>query len=488
MINRLTELLRGFGRPRILVAGDLLLDRYLWGKVERISPEGPIPILHVQREEERPGGAANVAKNLVALGADAACAGSVGDDPAARTLVEVMKADGIDTGAVVTDGAKPTPIKTRCIGGAQQMLRVDREKTSPLSKDAERELARKLEKQVAKSDLVILSDYNKGALTPAVLAAVIGAAKKHGKPVLVGPKGTNFSKYRGATAVAPNLKELAIATGMPVGSDAEIALAAVSLLKDLGCEFILVTRGAHGMSLFRNGRAPMHVHARPRQVFDVAGAGDTAVATLGLALACGAAPEDAVKLANAAGGLAVTKVGVATVTRKEIMDDLAEEHELRPAKVRTVSEILPRLKEHRDRQQTVAFTNGCFDVLHVGHLRTLRYARAQGDVLVVAINSDASVRRLKGPERPIVGQNERAQVLAALEDVDYVVVFDQDTPVELLKKLKPDVLVKGGDYTSEQVVGADVVKGWGGRVVVAPLEKGVSTTELVKKIRKKPGR
>jgi D-beta-D-heptose 7-phosphate kinase / D-beta-D-heptose 1-phosphate adenosyltransferase len=485
MITRHTELLRSFGRPRILVAGDLLLDRYLWGKVERISPEGPIPILHVHREEERPGGAANVAKNLVALGAEAACAGAVGNDVAGKRLLEVMKADGIDTSAVVTDSSKPTPIKTRCIGGAQQMLRVDREKTSAIAKEAERELAKRLDKQVAKADLVILSDYNKGALTPAVLEAVMAAAKKHAKPVIVGPKGTDFSKYRGCSAIAPNLKELAIATGLPVGTDAEIAAAAVTLLKDLACDFILVTRGAQGMSLFRNGRAPLHVHARPRQVYDVAGAGDTSVAALGLALACGASSDDAVRLANAAGGIAVTKVGVATVTRKEILDDLAEEHELRPAKVRTLSELIPRLKEHRDRQQTISFTNGCFDVLHVGHLRTIRFARAQGDVLVVAINSDASVTRLKGKDRPIVPQAERAQILAALEDVDYVVVFEAPTPLELMKKLKPDVIVKGGDYKLSEVFGADIVKAWGGRVAVAPLAQGVSTTTLVKKIRKK---
>ncbi|MCE9582288.1 MAG: D-glycero-beta-D-manno-heptose-7-phosphate kinase [Planctomycetes bacterium] len=485
MITRQTELLRAFGRPRILVAGDLLLDRYLWGKVERISPEGPIPILHVQREEERPGGAANVATNLVALGARAACAGAVGDDAAGKQLLAVMKAAGIDTSAVVTDASKPTPIKTRCIAQSQQMLRVDREKTSALAPKSERELIKRIDKQVAKCDLVVISDYNKGVLTDAVLSAVMKAGKKRGKPVIVGPKGDSYGKYWGCTAVAPNLKELRIATGMPAGTDDEIRQAAESLLSELGCEFVLVTRGDKGMSLFRPGGKPLHVAARPRQVYDVAGAGDTSVATLGLALACGASPEDAVRLANTAGGIAVTKVGVATVTRQEIMEDLGEEHELRTAKIRTVEELQARMKEHRDRQQTVAFTNGCFDVLHVGHLRTLRFARAQGDVLVVGINSDASVKTLKGPDRPIVGENERAQVLAALEDVDYVVIFGEKTPVDLLKKLKPDVLVKGGDYKPDEVVGAEVVKGWGGRVAVAPLAEGVSTTNMVKKIRKK---
>jgi len=485
MISHITELLRSFGNPRILVAGDLLLDRYLWGRVERISPEAPVPILHVSREEERTGGAANVANNLVALGARAICCGAVGADTAGEHLVDLMRRAGIDASGVVVEKAKPTPVKTRCIAQSQQMLRVDREMTIELSRAAEKELIGRLEKRIPKADLVLLSDYNKGALTPRVLRAAMRTGRAYGVPVVVGPKGTSYGKYRGCTGIAPNLKELAQATGMPVSTDAEIGAAAEALLHEVRSEFLLVTRGEKGMSLFRPGRPPVHVAGRPRQVYDVAGAGDTSLATLGLALACGASQEDAVRLANSAGGLSVTKVGVATVSREEILEDLGEEHHARPARIRTPAELLPRLAEHRDRGERVVFTNGCFDILHAGHVRTLRFARAQGDVLVVAINSDASIRGLKGPGRPIVPEGERALILAALEDVDYVVVFNEKTPVDLLRRIRPDVLVKGGDYGPDGVVGADLVKSWGGRVVVAPLEKGVSTTNIVNKIRGK---
>jgi D-beta-D-heptose 7-phosphate kinase / D-beta-D-heptose 1-phosphate adenosyltransferase len=477
-----TELLRSMGRPRILVAGDVILDRYLWGTVDRISPEGPIPILQIEREEQRPGGAANVARNLIALGADAACAGAVGDDVAGRFLIDVLEADGVDVSAVVIDPSRPTPIKTRCIGGSQQMLRIDRESAIAIARHAERELADHIDDQVAKVDLVILSDYTKGSLTEVVLAAAMSAASKHAKPVIVGPKGADFSKYRGCSAVVPNLKELALATAMPLSSDVDVVAAAGALLRSIGCDFIVVTRGGDGMTLVRREGAPLHIRTRSRHVYDVAGAGDTALATLGLALASHASPDDAVHLANAAGALAVTKVGVAAVTRAELLDDLGEEHGLRPAKIGTERELLPRLAEHRDRHETVVFTNGCFDVLHIGHLRTLGHAKAQGDVLVVAINSDASARRLKGPHRPIVTQQERAEVLAALEDVDYVVIFDEDTPSQLLKRLRPDVLVKGGDYQLDEVVGADIMTAWAGRVSVAPVVPGVSTTELVERI------
>lgn len=482
MTTRPMELLRSIGRPRIVVVGDVILDRYLWGTVDRISPEGPIPILQLEREEQRPGGAANVAMNLVALGADAACAGAIGDDIAGRLLVDVLKAAGVDVSAVVIDPSRPTPTKTRCIGGSQQqMLRIDRESSSAIAPHTGRELADRIDDQIAKADLVIVSDYAKGSMTGDVLAAAMSAARNRAKPVIVGPKGADFSKYRGCSAVVPNLKELAVATAMALSTDFDVVAAADALLKSIGCEFIVVTRGEDGMTLVRRERAPFHVRSRSRHVFDVTGAGDTALATLGLALASDASPDEAVHLANVAGGLAVKEVGVAAVTRAELLDDLGEAA-LRPAKIGTVHELMSRLRQHRDRRETVVFTNGCFDVLHVGHLRTLRHAKAQGDVLVVAINSDASARRLKGPHRPIVTQEERAEVLAALEDVDYIVIFEEDTPSQLLERLRPDVLVKGGDYQLDEVVGADLMTAWAGRISVAPVVAGVSTTELVKRI------
>ena len=361
------------------------------------------------------------------------------------------------------------------------MLRIDRESASAIAPHAERELADRIDDQVAKADLVIVSDYTKGSVTGGVLTAAMSAASKRAKPVIVGPKGADFSKYRGCSAVVPNLKELALATAMTVSADVNVIAAAGVLLRSIGCEFVVVTRGGDGMTLVRREGAPLHVRGFSRHVYDVAGAGDTALATLGLALASDASPDDAVRLANVAGGLAVTKVGVAAVTRAELLDDLGKAR-VRPAKIGTVHEVLSRLRQHLDRHETVVFTNGCFDVFHVGHLRTLRYAKAQGNVLVVAINSDASTRRLKGPHRPIVTQEERAEVLAALEDVDYVVIFDEDTPSQLLERLRPDVLVKGGDYQLHEVVGADIMTAWAGRVSVAPAVDGISTTKLVERI------
>jgi D-beta-D-heptose 7-phosphate kinase/D-beta-D-heptose 1-phosphate adenosyltransferase len=482
MTLRHMELLCSIGRPRIFVIGDVILDRYLWGTVDRISPEGPIPILQVEREEQRPGGAANVAMNLVALGADAACASVIGNDIDGRFLVDVLEANGIDVSAVVIDSPRPTPIKTRCIGGSQQMIRIDRESAGAITLDTERELVDRIDDQVAMADLIIVSDYAKGSVTEAILAAAMSAAREHAKPVIVGPKGSDFSKYRGCSAVVPNLKELALATKMAVSTDVEVVTAAGTLLETIGCEFVVVTRGDDGMTLVRRERAPLHVRGRSRHVYDVTGAGDTALATLGLALASDISPDDAVHLANIAGGIAVTKVGVAAVERTELLDDIAEDR-LRPGKICTVDELLSRLRQHRDQHETVVFTNGCFDMLHVGHLRTLRHAKAQGDILVVAINSDASARRLKGPQRPIVTQEERAEVLAALEDVDYVVIFEENTPSQLLECLRPNVLVKGGDYQLDEVVGADIMTAWAGRVSIAPDVEGISTTELVERIR-----
>jgi len=479
MTTRPLEVLRSIGRPRILVVGDVILDRYLWGTGDRISPESPIPILRLEREEQRPGGAANVAMNLVALGADAACASAIGDDIAGRSLVDGLKAAGVDVSAMVVDPSRLTPLKTRCIGGSrQQMLRIDRKSSHAIAPHTARELADRVEEQIAQADLVIVSDYAKGSVTGDVPAAAMSAARGRATLVIVGPKRADFSKYRGCSAVVLNLEELADATAMAVSTDLDVIAAADALLESIGCELIVVTRGKDGMTLVQPGREPFHVRTRSHHVFNVTGAGDTALATLGLALASNASPDDAVHLANVAGGLAVKKAGV---TRAELLDDLGAAAP-RAAKVCPVDELMLRLRQHRDRREMVVFTNGCFDVLHVGHLRTLRHAKAQGDVLVVAINSDASARRLKGPDRPIVTQDERAEVLAALEDVDYVVVFEEDTPSQLLERLRPDVLVKGGDYRLADVVGADLMTALAGRVSLAPVVEGVSTTELVKRI------
>ena len=480
---RLAEVLDSLGGPRVLVVGDLIVDEYLWGAVDRVSPEAPVPVLRVERTENRPGGAANVAMNLQALGATTLCAGVVGDDTAGQRLINALRDRGIDTSAIVIDSTKTTTVKTRCIGGSQQMLRIDHENTRPMQDHRKQLLFESVVEHIGTVDLVIVSDYEKGTLSQGLLNAVNSLGRERGVPVLIGPKGEDYSKYRGCTAVMPNLNELALATSMPVTTDAEVCAAGQALLDLVDCDFMVVTRGELGMTLIQQpDLAPVHVRGHLREVFDVTGAGDTALATLGVAFAnSGVALVDAVRLANVAGGLAVTSVGAATISPERLRYDLGGPSEASP-KIVGLDELILRMRHHHEIHETVVFTNGCFDMFHIGHLETIRYAKSQGNILVVAINSDSSTARLKGPRRPIVNHDERADVIAALEHVDYVVVFDDDTPTRLLNSLRPDVLVKGGDYRADDVVGADIMATWGGRVAIAPARAGASTTQLVARI------
>ncbi|TWE07423.1 D-glycero-beta-D-manno-heptose-7-phosphate kinase [Rudaeicoccus suwonensis] len=479
---RLAEVLDILGNPRVLVMGDLIVDEYLWGVVDRVSPEAPVPVLRVERAENRPGGAANVAMNLEALGATTLCAGVVGDDTAGQNLTDTLRDHGIDTSAVVIDNTKKTTVKTRCIGGSQQMLRIDNENTRPMQNYCEQFLFESVMQHIETVDLLIVSDYQKGTLTQRLLSAVNSLCRERGVPVLIGPKGKDYSKYRGCTAVMPNLRELALATSMPVTTDAEVCAAGQAILGLVDCDFVVVTRGELGMTLIQPNLAPVQIRGHLREVFDVTGAGDTALATLGVTFATTGVPlVDAVSLANVAGGLSVTSVGAATVSPERLRYNIDGSSEKSP-KIVGLDELVLRMRHHSEMHESVVLTNGCFDMFHVGHLETIRYAKSQGDVLVVAINSDSSTTRLKGPRRPIVKQEERSDVIAALEHVDYVVVFDDDTPTRLLNALRPDVLVKGGDYEVDDVVGVEVMAKWGGRVAIAPTRVGASTTQLVARI------
>lgn len=473
-----------FSAARVLVVGDVMLDRFVYGDVQRISPEAPIPVIRADRELAMPGGAGNVARNIAALGGRAVLIGLVGDDGAADLLNDVLAAEHGIEAQLVVDETRPTIEKSRFIGSRQQLLRVDRETSRPPADDSLATLAAAAIDALADCNVLVLSDYAKGVMAPAVVTELVAAAAKAGKPVLVDPKGSDFSRYRGATLVTPNLAEARLASGMACDDDAAVVAAGRKLQADSGLAGVLITRGAAGMTLLQGDAAPMHLPAEAREVFDVSGAGDTVVATIAAALAAGRSLPQAAHLANVAAGIVVGKIGTAVVLPEELrvalhMPDL---HSF-AAKVATHQQAKARVDLWRAHGERIGFTNGVFDLLHPGHLALLSEVRAQCDRLIVAINADASVKKLKGPQRPVQDQDHRAQLLAALGMVDLVVVFEDDTPIQLLQLLQPDLLVKGGDYTVDQVVGADVVRGYGGEVRVSRLVEGQSTTATISRLR-----
>jgi D-beta-D-heptose 7-phosphate kinase / D-beta-D-heptose 1-phosphate adenosyltransferase len=467
----LARLVREMGRPTVVVLGDAMLDRYVFGGISRISPEAPIQILRVAREEERPGGAASVALDLAALGARVRLVACAGDDDAGRALRGLLAAARIDAKGVVTTRGRPTTLKTRMVAhGAshsvsQQVLRVDREDVSPLRAADERRLVAKLRAALRGAGALVISDYAKGVVTERTAKAVIAAARRARVPVVVDPKGRAYARYRGATVITPNRKEAFEATGIEPSGAAGAEAAVITLDKD-------------GMAIVpRKGPLEM-VPTTPREVYDVTGAGDVVAAVLGIALADGRTLSEAVHLANVAAGVEVGKVGATPVSREEILHALGAAH-----RVVDVATLRRELAPLRAAGKKIVFTNGCFDILHAGHARYLGEARREGDVLVVGLNSDGSTRRLKGPGRPVNGQRDRAEVLASLESVDYVVVFDEDTPRRLIERVEPDVLVKGEDWREKGVVGREFVEARGGKVVLVKLLPGRSTTRIVERVR-----
>ncbi len=470
----------GWGDVHALVVGDVMLDKYVWGEVERISPEAPVAVVRGGRQCELPGGAANVAMNLAGLGADATVVGFAGGDKDQRRLEELLSEAGIESALTRVAGV-PTTTKLRVLAGNQQMLRLD---TETMPHDCEPAYADLLDCVFALLpgvDVVVLSDYGKGVLTEAVCHSIIEAAREFDIPVLVDPKNRNFIRYRGATTICPNLKELSAATGEPVHDPDQLFAAGQALLPWLDMRYMAVTCAEKGIAVLREKSRSL-VPAVARQVYDVSGAGDTVIAVLALAIASRLEIETAAQLANIAAGIVVSKVGTVPIQRHELLGALSQEIALHPEeKVVPLSRLLARVAAWHASGQRVVFTNGCFDILHVGHITLIEQARRLGDRLVVAINGDESVRRLKGPSRPIVGAGERAQILAALAAVDAVIVFDDPTPLRLIEALRPDVLVKGGDYAEEDVVGASEVRGWGGRVELVPIVEGSSTTQLIER-------
>lgn len=478
-LHRIVQLVEGEWRNKhIVVLGDLMLDRYIWGDVERISPEAPVPVVCTRHRSEQPGGAANVAMNITGLGARATLLGFCGEDAEGRSLETLLRESGIEP-SIVAIPSHPTTSKLRIIGSRQQMLRLDTEQTDGFSVDAYATLLRQFESSLDSADAVILSDYAKGVLSPDVCQQSISMARRRGIPVLVDPKRRSFAQYHGATTICPNLSELSAATGVSPKNLDGILSAGQTLVTDLNLEFLMATMSEKGIALLRPG-SRFIAPAVARQVFDVSGAGDTVIATLALAMAGKLEMEIAVQLANIAAGIVISKVGTVPVTREELLMSLMPQIELQAQeKVLFLEPLRARVAAWRSAGEKIVFTNGCFDLLHMGHITLLENARREGDRLVVAINSDASVRGLKGTARPIVSEKERARILAALAAVDAVVIFEDPTPLRLIETLRPDVIVKGGDYNKDTVVGAKEVQSWGGRVKIVPTVAGFSTTKLI---------
>ncbi len=465
----------GWERAHVLVVGDVMLDRYIWGDVERISPEAPVPVVRAAHRTHQPGGAANVAMNIAALGAQVTVVGCRGEDEDGQALESCLAAANVHSRLFVADH-RPTTSKLRILGGQQQILRLDTEHTAAYPDAIYDRLLHQVRDLLGSVDAVVLSDYAKGVLSERVCRGIIDEARTAGVPVLVDPKHRDFARYAGATALCPNLSELAAA----VGGNSELVLEeARALVPLLAVEQLVVTLSAKGIALIRR-EGVRTFPAVARQVFDVSGAGDTVIALLALTMACGVSAEEALPLANLAAGIVVGKVGTVPVTRDELLGTLMPEVELRASeKVLSVDRLVTRMHAWRAAGERIVFTNGCFDLLHVGHITLMEDARRCGDRLVVAINSDESVRALKGAGRPVVGEVDRGRVLAALAAVDAVVVFSEATPLRLIEKLRPDVLVKGGDYTEEIIVGAREVRSWGGAVRIVPTIAGFSTTQML---------
>jgi D-beta-D-heptose 7-phosphate kinase/D-beta-D-heptose 1-phosphate adenosyltransferase len=476
------SLFNQIGSIRCLVIGDLMLDVYLWGKAERISPEAPVQVVDVLREEFRLGGAGNVVNNLAALGAQVSVCSVIGDDENGRALLDDFSRRGIAVDAIFRDETRRTSRKTRVVASNQQIVRIDHETREPISAAMESLLCDWITQNAASCNVILLSDYLKGVLTPRVIQTVISAARPGNIPVLVDPKGTDFARYQGATMLTPNRKEAEAASGITIQNDDSLARAAGLIMEKAGLKHLLITRSEAGMSLFSRSLEAVHIPTVAREVFDVSGAGDTVLASLAVGIAAGLGMAEASRLANIAAGIAVGKLGTSTVSPDEIITAVALTHSDSDSKIKNRDVLAAIIETERNRGRRVVFTNGCFDLLHAGHVKYLQKARNLGDLLVLGLNSDASVRRLKGEKRPLIGEEERAHILAALDCIDYVILFDEDTPLELITALKPHILAKGGDYTADGVVGKDLVEAYGGRVELVSFVDGKSTTNIIEKI------
>jgi D-beta-D-heptose 7-phosphate kinase/D-beta-D-heptose 1-phosphate adenosyltransferase len=479
----LATIVRAFHAARVLVIGDVILDRYVTGSVQRLSPEAPIPVLRPANNRCTLGGAANVALNIATLGGQAVLVGVIGNDAAGDEIERLLQATPGITSGLVRIANRPTTSKTRFMTGSHQLLRLDEETTAPLDDAGLLAVMEAVESGLGATDVIVLSDYAKGVLCDGVLDAILARTAKAGRLVIADPKRPDFAAYRGATVLTPNEHEVRVATRIEADHDAEADRAGRVALDATGGQAVLVTRSAKGLTLVCLDQDALHLPTRAREVADVSGAGDTLVAALSVALGAGAPLLEAAMLANATAGISVGKQGTATVSRQELLDALhLDDLVATDRKVASLEEAIEQVTEWHRRGLKVGFANGCFDLIHPGHVRLLSEARAACDRLIVALNTDASVKRLKGPSRPLQNEMARATVMASMAPVDLVTLFDEDTPLEMIKALRPDVLVKGSDYTVDQVVGADVVQGWGGKVVLVTLREGHSTTGTIRRM------
>jgi len=474
-----------FEQCRLLVTGDLMIDEYVWGNVDRISPEAPVQVVAVRSEEYTLGGSGNVAHNLVSLGAKASVLGVIGTGKDGKLLMNKLQELGVDTRGVVQEAERPTTKKTRIIAEHQQVLRIDRETKKLISADTFAALAKRAEEMVPGVDVILISDYGKGLVTRELVAHLVKLARAHGKITIADPKGLDFTKYKGVSVLTPNKREASLASGVEIVNEKSLTAAGTALRQKSGVDKLLITCGKDGMVLFDADSKPYKISTQAREVYDVSGAGDTVVAVLGLGLAAGLSFKKSVELANIAAGIVVGKVGTATVTRKELARALKQAAEETVAKHKTLAELAEICKRlHNDRKQIV-LTNGCFDLLHVGHIQLFSASRQLGDVLVVAIDDDDSVRRLKGAQRPVIGSAERVGILSALNSVDYVVVFATNELEKIIESVRPDVLTKGSNYESEEVQGRQIVEKFGGRVELIPITDDISSTQIINNIKNK---
>ena len=464
-------------RPSILVVGDLMIDHYLWGSCERISPEAPVQVVDIQKETTVLGGAGNVVNNLVSLGADVHVASVIGDDDNGKELLDMLKAIEVDTSNIITEEGRKTSKKSRVIASNQQIIRYDKESKEDVAINSAVSLARAIEKDIARFDAIILSDYGKGVLTERFTQNVIEIANTNGKKVFVDPKGSDYSKYKGAYTLTPNKKEASLATGIEIDDEAALKEALYKLKEECDLDLSLITLSEDGIAIFDEDVRRFPTVAK--EVYDVTGAGDTVIASLAFAISSGKNIDEACIFANLAAGVVVGKIGSATVTIDEIEEYESSLHKSSSeSHIKSFDEIARLVERYKKEGKKIVFTNGCFDILHVGHVKYLQEAKSFGDVLIVGLNSDASVSRLKGPTRPVNPVEDRAYLLAALEAVDFVVPFEDDTPYELIKMIEPDVLVKGGDYKGKQVVGTEFAK----ELKLVDFVDGKSTTKTIEKI------
>ena len=477
------NIIKNFKNCHILVIGDLMIDEYVWGEVDRISPEAPVQVVLVKEENATLGGAGNVVNNIAALGAKVSVGGLAGAGPNSDRLIKILNSLGADSDCVIKDPNRPTTLKTRIMASDQHVLRIDREKKLKLQTDQCDQIIRYVEHKIKSVDLILISDYGKGLLSNELIAALIKIAKDNKKIIIVDPKGLDFSKYAGASIMTPNKKEASLATGIEINDVSSLIKAGDKLMKSLELDRLLITCGKDGMYLFGPDKKPFHIKTKARQVFDVSGAGDTVAAVLGLALSSGASYKKAASLANTAAGIVVGKIGTATVSLEEFQEKLYFNKNQLSHKFCNLKNISKRLEKLKNNNQRIVLTNGCFDLLHAGHIEFLSASKQLGDILIVALDSDDSVSAIKGDGRPVIMEKERVRIMCALDSVDYVTVFSTGELEKLLEIVKPHVLTKGSNYKAEKVFGHEIVEKQGGEVVLIPVTAPISSSHIIQKIK-----